>query len=1145
MSKVDVISGLIMRIDFNQYRNKNKKAVARLLKDLHKQMADVFVEEDGLFFDDFEKMMRSEYINPYITNNNCIDKIGVGFDNITGFSGNLVYELRWMISCISMAKDIINDFVKAREQFDDAILLNKYEDALNIVSKVEEKYGVSYWSVECKVFLSKKVDEFEEDVTKDLPDNVYGSVVLFLDCKNKESVTSDEYYYFVNRDIDEARQYSGNNRAGVEFLYYLVSGESYVYSESSVLDVIKCLQHCSIIDRFLFVERMADEVASDKSSLLNEVFKKYLGRLSEIEDDHLKALLFTYCDEHLEEMQYALKSRLNNAKTAFICGELDEAKVQVESLLKQFPNNTEAMRIMAEICILQGETVSGFEGSNLGRIIRALCSVYSIDEKRDDSIEEISKLSLLCSMSSWSRHLMSEVKGRHYNPGSDDYIRYRTIANMQHLDIETVFSTKNEDEAIGFIENNYDITDCYVSFRLAELRKDYELARTICRIKPYQDYLFICDDHSIEEKMDHLLKIEGSNASFAARAMIKFLNDICIDSYADIILKKCAELIVDNIYTGLLLPWDKIINYIDEGPSEIRKKIYVPILYYIYAYYVEHSRYDDLGIVCEDFFNFNNIRRPSEMGELVGKYDDSMLVYFLKNVCVPKTLDDSLVIFENTQERDKERVEICNLLVHIDTENMKEYEAEIREITQKLMINKELKKIDESRIHVNAEGIKEKLCNLESGSNKFSGSIKNDYQRYLFYKEENIDQWLALIKGGDAERFKESGLIARRLLNELIFRIRDAFVSSDEYGLNGYLSLNIRHNTLDDELRGPLNRTSLYVKKGSDARYYYNEEWTHNVSEKDLVILENAFGRFYDSTESILFKLKNEYIQIRTEQKNERGLFDYRLFENQIDEIAMQLQEDKTFDEFYDIVINYFWLITELNLENVKSKLRNEIYQDYLVALETLISDVKDISNVRISQRIQQKAKDAEIDMQNTINRICHWFQRSNESKHNDFSLQFAFDLGLQTIKNMHPEKKFKVVELEPTQSDKIPGVLINSFDGLFYNILDNIYKNAKPNYRDDSIEIRYKLYWSQKGHATIYIENDYDCSGDMNVELDKVQQAKELIKSGEYISKVKGEGGTGLLKIYKILVVDLKLFAKMNFGYKESENVFFLEINI
>jgi hypothetical protein len=415
----------------------------------------------------------------------------------------------------------------------------------------------------------------------------------------------------------------------------------------------------------------------------------------------------------------------------------------------------------------------------------------------------------------------------------------------------------------------------------------------------------------------------------------------------------------------------------------------------------------------------------------------------------------------------------------------------------------------------------------------------------LFYKHESALQFFRSLKEGSTERFYEIDNIAYKLLTDLIIKIRDAFVSSDEYGLNGYLSLNIRHNTLDDELRGPLHKTSLYVKKGIDSNYQYNEGWMRNASSEDLEILEKAFGKFYVSTEAILHKLKEEYIQIRVDKKNEKGLFDYTLYEGYVEQIARELETQNTFDEFYDIVINFLWALTEKNLENVKSVLRTEIYQDYSNALADLRNDTAVISNAKVRRRIRQKTNEAETNMQNTLEKICYWFQRSNESKHNDFDLQFAFDLGLQTIRYMHPERQFKATALESTVSDKIPGRYLKEFDGLFYNIFNNIYKKATPNPSDGVIEIRYLLKWDKNWKTKIYIENDFDHKYVTKKEREKVEYARYLISGDGYLSIVNGEGGTGIPKIYKILKVDLKLPAKLSFGYMESKDIFYMEITV
>lgn len=209
-------------------------------------------------------------------------------------------------------------------------------------------------------------------------------------------------------------------------------------------------------------------------------------------------------------------------------------------------------------------------------------------------------------------------------------------------------------------------------------------------------------------------------------------------------------------------------------------------------------------------------------------------------------------------------------------------------------------------------------------------------------------------------------------------------------------------------------------------------------------------------------------------------------------------------------------------------------------ALVDLRNSIGGLTNKTIIRDLQQKISEAETDMQIVFEHICHWFQRSSESKHNDFDLQFAFDLGLKTIENMHPEARFFTEKIEETISDKIPGRYIKSFDGIFYNLFDNIYKKAMV--RNNAFHIRYALNNSD-GKVRIYIENDFDCTKDISEDIHRVEIAKEIYKSEKYAEKAKGEGGTGIPKICKIIRYDLLKYPVVDFGYKQEENKFYMEI--
>ncbi|WP_440250917.1 hypothetical protein, partial [Clostridium sp.] len=154
----------------------------------------------------------------------------------------------------------------------------------------------------------------------------------------------------------------------------------------------------------------------------------------------------------------------------------------------------------------------------------------------------------------------------------------------------------------------------YVKFRSALLSEEYEKAMNLCGISQIKDLIMVYNKNvAITEKMRHLRKIEGRDASIAIMATRNFLSMIDLNDYLGIAMEISTELIIDNIFTSLFVPLEKIINYIERGEENIRANICTPILYYVYATYFNKEKMDDLGIICEDFFLFRGIESPTKI----------------------------------------------------------------------------------------------------------------------------------------------------------------------------------------------------------------------------------------------------------------------------------------------------------------------------------------------------------------------------------------------------------------------------------------------------------------------------------------------------------------------------------------------------
>lgn len=182
--------------------------------------------------------------------------------------------------------------------------------------------------------------------------------------------------------------------------------------------------------------------------------------------------------------------------------------------------------------------------------------------------------------------------------------------------------------------------------------------------------------------------------------------------------------------------------------------------------------------------------------------------------------------------------------------------------------------------------------------------------------------------------------------------------------------------------------------------------------------------------------------------------------------------------------------------------------------------------------------------MPNVINKVCFWFQRSTESKHTDFDLDFVFNMVLETVTSMHPDTAFIPVKLDNFDiQGKIDGKYLKLYSDIFYNLLDNIYKRASRKGRN-RVMVEYILR-QIGGTQYIYLQNDYDCAANKEEDEAKLEELKVILDGGEYLKRVKGEGGTGIPKICKIIRVDLRKNGTINCGLKENENKFFIEISM
>lgn len=1125
---------LARRILFNNLQlsrgNRNIKIEKTLMNDLMAFKKLPSTHDFNVIFDSlFEnKMIREKFFS-----GNYFPKYATEFQNAweIPFSGNIYFELRWILKNIEKNQEAMNYFVSVKSDVEELIVFQKYDEALSLIIMLESEIGQSFWSLENKIFLYNKLEKnVNIDIIGKCKNNLVSTVLHFYDMKASDQVESRDYNYLSRREIEKFKRIYPDNNSIAQFYHYMIAPFSFIQNEDSLKNVLFFMSRMPLVDRYLCVIDVLEYfILNNKKDMVKDV-KKTLWSINGIEDSLLDVLKFLLADSDEERRLFVVDSKSLYLKELFISGEIESCYEKIKEYLKDNCTDINVYNLSIEVCNLLNKDIGDLGLSNYQTsLLNNLQDVYSISPNYEEAIDYLYKQCFYSFHCNWSRDIFNQIT-RHVQPALSEEekiaVRY---SNIHHLTIETICENLENDVAIDYI-NGMNIQDDnnYYNFWKMLVVKDFEGAAKCCHIDEVSELIRLTTANY--KKFECYL---NSNISEINRVRASKLMWISTEKEADIErgIDYFIHLFICREEYAIIAPVDRFIEYLSTENAN-RADIRVPILYYIFTTYFDISNRDDLFIACEDFFFENDIEKPSMMKRECNNYSEEELIFFLQNVCVSQIMGPVLLSIRTSKELDEERINICQYLRNIDVENEADYEREIKDITQKIYIDESVSEIETNKIQVNTDGIKSRI----------GKDLKSVFNKYLYSRNSKLDAFIDKLRGLDfAEDVSFISFDSSQIFDELVTTIRNEFVLGPEYGLDAYLSLNIRHGTLKGQLRSPLAKKNMLAEKDSETgEYKVNQRWLYCIPKESVEYrkAKEAIIRFTENTDQIIEYLRKDLIQISTEEKPSNGVFKYHLDSTKISFFQTYLKEDISFDEFIEMIFEQLWRYTDINLKNMREIIRDEIkskYNEEFNQLRIVYSQLK--TPFPDAERWITEAKN---DMDAELERVCNWFRRGNEGQFADFDLYFAFQVGLKTIQNIHPEQRIEIREISKACEKKIAGWKWKYIWTIFYTLFDNISKHASEcdgiKYIDCDMTVTSEKF-------KIKMQNDFDCTKGHVEAIARINAAKKLMEDKSYLIQAKKEGGSGIPKIKKILLVDLKMVAKVDCYIDEQKNKFIVEI--
>lgn len=923
-------------------------------------------------------------------------------------------EVNWSLLAIRKFSDKIQIFVDKKEEYEKALIIGDYSSANSILDTIEKEVCFSLWGIEQRFMLIeiekglKENTKFLNDINEQNKKWFIKRFSHFFSLKAEKELSVNQYNISLARLL--YRYIESENQVDLHYYNFKLN---FLEVEQQTLypDFLAIEGYHSIIDKYISLIRILQlavlENDKDKKAFLDSRIYYLSKKVNDFNIDKLRLLIDTNFDFEYKPREQDINSL--KALDYYTSGEYKKVEELLEEMLIQNPLSIELYEIYLKSLVLQEKELSPIgqdDSSFQNRILKSLYGILLRNESMPECLNEIRKIAFnISSIFSLSFYLMNfykeEVEGK-------NIFKQQSVLNTKFLNPSFIkflsdscrkknlsFEFINSSSLAYLFQQQKGTIQTIEASNLPENRKRILNAFLYQKNKKYEEAILLW-----EEMLN-----EASLKNFQREKVLQNLFK-CHEELSQ--FDKCIDLYVDNYFDNPLLVSNIVVDRIKKKIRTAKYKnvnhtINLPLFYKL-----TNSEDYDVHTAYECYLIAQGCFTPTELIELVAKDIDEKIIYFLSDICTLDIFKHSPFI-TSSKHKYNERISVCKSLVLLDSISESEYKDEIERLTKRLIIQKGIQEIDESKIYVNQTGIIEtELKNITSIFRRFKmiGELKSEkdisilslYSDRMFsYKMSDEEDGNEFSKDPQFDIYKD-----------IFYFLRDKFLFSN-YGLQQYLSARIRHGVLLGEIRPEFENLNLITEKekGIDS-YKDNSNWdlfTLQLNDAENVKFQEILSDFSTNIDALINEeILSRSLQIKIEDKNPLGWLDYN-FDDLILQISYLAHQDiEGVEEFANAIFSDLWSRTEKNLSDIKAKVNGEIKEKFF---ELLLKLEQELINVfgNIPEQLANNINEARVNIENKLIKVANWFSIT-ESNISDFQIEKIVDVSLEYNKTIIPMKE-------------------------------------------------------------------------------------------------------------------------------------------
>ena len=1064
---------------------------------------------------------------------------------LLNYTNDLERLLCWNAIIFECYSEKMNSFILHKNAYENALINGDYELGSILLDKIETEIGFSIWGIENRFILKEYQSGLEanKEFLSDLNSKECDSWILFLadlfSFKAEKGVNERQYNQKMKRVINTIHD---NNKAYfIEKIYPInkiiideIYNSLYFNSSASIIDIYNSFIKSCV--------RISSERKEDSKAIL--AVSRALSLINQINDVVIDKLKLHHITDHSIVFTNFDKSMFEIA-VDYTEGKYDKVISKSNKLLEQNANCFELYEYYVKSHVMGNKLINETSDNNIkDELIASFYSSYIRGEKTPESFLSISKYARVFSNSNFGTSIINFYIHKYMIGESSITFRAKEFMST-YFNIRIADITKEKKNVILNMFN-----DAFGANSVSYLKNSIyqgELSNFKIDVNRLRWY-------TIKSK----IKSDAKNVHIYLSEWLKELNESSspIDTYFKeristelyyLYIKKglfldaevlYVERFINNEFSTLRMDLEKLFKSMKSLSFEMKSSIYTPI----FTYLRDRNDYASIFSSVANFMDCNSIVKPSQLTEIKSKYDEKILVFFLRYICTNEILDSFYNIFDTDEDVESERIEICNFLQRIDSDNGSEYIQEISQIMQKKKIFEGVNYLENVKIDLNIIKVVEQHLKV----------FKDNYKRFKLIKHLDIEfksldttnyVW---IKNFSNTKYDIKVLALKEMLVE--YRNELAF---GNYGLDQALGTRVRHGSLQNQIRVAFEKNHIaFVRKSTDQNDYIGtkefEEICRYLDEDAYFKLCKCLSDFSEKVDKYIENLTSSFIRIKTENTNCDGLIDLSLNYSEIDNLFYVTQFHEN-ENYILEVFESFWLDkVERGLEYTKEHFSNLVKNDFIKMLNILEENLLSITGLdKINFSFIDSISRTRTEIQNSIDIIKEWFKLPAKQEYEDFDATSLIETCEMINKRAFSNYETICVEKEIKLDNKISGKYFSYLIDILIIQFTNAYFHS--GYVDDIKNLKIKLSIIENiDNIEIKMVNNVENS----VNRDNIKKTVEdlhrelrvCVSTKEYANF---EGKSGYIKICKILDYYLNDVKYIDFGLINENKDFISLIQI